>query len=195
MLLGRFAVSSQAGSGLGTGLNPPWNKRWKNSLLLDLPWVSTGEYFHACVRTEGKRDFRGSQPGWAPDTEIQISHFSSRESGLAPNDPLLFKFQLIPLPSFSLCQQSKSDCTCLGHHLANQDVPNPEQRALFRIWECWALCLWNSISWSCTQNPPRGDNRMGRELWMSHWGQVVMSTHGRQSLQPPSYFRNCCSCK
>lgn len=123
----------------------------------------------------------GSQPRWAP--EIQISHFTIGETGLAPNDPLLFKFRLIPLPAFPLFQQSKSDFMCLGHHLANEDFPNPEQRALFRVWECWALCFWATNSWSCTQNPPGNDNRKGildvtlRSGCNVHpWGDVPATT-------------------
>lgn len=96
----------------------------------------------------------GSQPGWAPGTEIQTSHFRIGESGLAPNS---FQIQMnlsrcIPTLSgeqIRLCVLGSS----LGKPGFSQSIQNKGM--------CWNLCLWNTNPWSCTQNPPGDDTRKG----------------------------------
>lgn len=98
-----------------------------------------------------------------------ISRFSIREARLATKDIQIFEFELISLPGFPLCQQSKSDPRHLGHHLATQGLPKLAWRTLFRVWDCWDFCIWDTNRQTCTHNPPRDDNGMQGNKWMVHF--------------------------
>lgn len=97
----------------------------------------------------------GSQPGWAPGTEIQISHFRTGESGLAPNDPFFSNSnESLSLHSHSVRRANQVMCAWV---IVRQTRIFPIQNKGM----CWNLCLWNTNPWSCTQNPPGDDTRKG----------------------------------
>lgn len=90
---------------------------------------------------------------WNPNISFQY-----RGVWISTNWSSTFQIQINPSPCIPAL--STEQIRLCVHHLAKQDFPNPEQRAPFRIWECWALCLWKTNTWSCTQKPPRDDKRM-----------------------------------